>query len=192
MSSIENALHYNKADLVKNIDNNAILVCMAARFTEQKDQPTLIKAISKLPENIHLILLGEGKLKDFNENLAKNLNISHRVHFLGFRSDIPQILKTVDIVVLSSHWEGLCLAAVEGMAAVKPVIASRVEGLFEVVSGYGLLFEEGNVDELASLIRRLTEDEQFYSEIAQSCKKRSKEFSIQKTVDNLLNIYRKV
>lgn len=192
LASIENALTYNKVDLVKNIDNKAILVCMAGRFTEQKDQPTLIKAISKLSDNIHLILLGEGKLKDFNENLAKDLNISHRVHFLGYRSDIPQILKTVDIVVLSSHWEGFGLAAVEGMAAVKPVIASKVEGLSEVVFGYGLLFKEGNDNELAALIRKLTEDEQFYTEIAQSCKKRSKEFSIQKTVDDLLNIYRKV
>ena len=192
LESIENALAYNKDEIIKSLDSDAKLVCMVGRFTEQKDQPTLIKAISKLPDNVHLILIGEGELKNINENLAKKLSVSHRVHFLGFRPDVPQILKTIDIVVLSSHWEGFGLTAVEGMAAVKPVIASKVDGLSEVVNEYGLIFEEGNENELASLIERLTEDEQFYTETAQSCKERSKDFSIQKTVDSLLNVYRRV
>ena len=111
---------------------------MVARFSEQKDQPTLIKAIKELPENVHLLLIGEGTLKQKNENLAKEIGVSDKVHFLGFRNDVERILKTVDIVVLSSNWEGFGLAAAEGMAAGKPVIASKVEGLREIVDGYGL------------------------------------------------------
>lgn len=191
LENIEDAQSYNKVDLVKNIDNTGKIVCMIGRFSEQKDQATLIKAMSKLSANIHLLLIGEGKLKAFNENLAKELGLSQRVHFLGFRSDVLQIIKTVDIIVLSSHWEGFGLAAVEGMAAKKPVIASSVEGLFEVVNGYGLMFEAGNEDELASLIKRLVENEDFYSQTATTCKKRSREFSIQKMADDLLKEYRK-
>lgn len=65
------------------------------------------------------------------------------------------------------------------------------EGLFEVVNGYGLMFEAGNEDELASLIKRLVENEDFYSQTATTCKKRSREFSIQKMADDLLKEYRK-
>lgn len=192
LAKIENAQAYKKTDLATNIGNNTRLVCMAGRFTEQKDQPTLIRAMSKLADNVHLILLGEGKLKDFNKDLVKELAIDHRVHFLGFRLDVPEILKTVDIVVQSSHWEGLPLSVVEGMAAGKPVIASNVEGLLDIVSDYGMIFEKGNEDELAALINKLLEDEHLYNETAAACKKRSKDFSLQKTADNLLSTYRTI
>lgn len=192
LESIESAKAYNKIELINNADDNIKLVCMAGRFTDQKDQPTLIKAISKLPENTHLLLLGDGREMLSSVQLAKDLSISNRVHFLGYREDVAQILKSVDIVVLSSHWEGLSLSSIEGMASGKPFVASNVEGLFEVVSGYGLVFEKGNEEELASLIKKLSEDKQFYNEIAKSCKKRALDFSIQRTVDSLLKVYRKV
>lgn len=189
---IEDAQAYRKTDLATNIGNNTRLVCMAGRFTQQKDQPTLIRAMGKLPDNVHLLLLGEGELQGLCENLAHELNISHRVHFLGFRLDVPEILKTVDIVVQSSHWEGFGLAAVEGMAAGKPLIASNVEGLSEVVYGYGMIFEKGNDSELASLISKLIGDKDLYNETATICKKRSGDFSIQQNAKDLLIAYRTI
>ena len=145
IEKIEEALPYKKSELIEGISENTKLVCMVGRFSEAKDQPALIRAISKLSEDIHLILVGEGHLIADNVELAEKLGISNRVHFLGFRKDIPRIIKTADIVVLSSHWEGLSLASIEGLASGKPFIASRVPGLEEVVEGYGLHFECGNV-----------------------------------------------
>ena len=57
------------------------------------------------------------------------LNVSDRVHFLGVRTDVPTLLKAADIVVMSSHFEGLSLSNIEGMAAGKPFVASDVDGI---------------------------------------------------------------
>ena len=95
-----------------------------------------------LPVNFKLILVGEGPLKNSSQMLVQELCLKDRVFFLGNRDDVERIFKTADLSVLSSHWEGFGLVAVEGMAAGKPVIASNVSGLSEIVSGAGVLFEK--------------------------------------------------
>ena len=183
------ALPYKKSELIEGATENETLICMVGRFTEAKDQPTLIKAVSKLSDDIHLVLVGEGPLIRENEKLCEELGICDRVHFLGFRKDIPRILKTVDIVVLSSHWEGLSIASIEGLSSGKPFIASRVPGLEELVEGYGLLFEHNNPDELASIICNVCNDRTFYQEVSQKCLKRAESYNIETTVLNIVKLY---
>lgn len=192
IQKIKEALPYKKSELIEGISEDIKLVCMVGRFSEAKDQPTLIRAISKLPEEIHLALVGEGPLMLNNEKLADELGIANRVHFLGFRKDIPKILKTVDVVVLSSHWEGLSLASIEGLASEKPFIASKVPGLEEIVEGYGILFEEGNDDKLYEIIRLLMNDKNTYDQIIKRCIERSQKYEIRNTVNNLLELYKKI
>ncbi|MEA4969582.1 MAG: glycosyltransferase [Candidatus Pelethousia sp.] len=175
IAKIQAAAPYNKHELIDGVSEDTKLVCMVGRFSEQKDQATLISAFSALPENLHLLLVGEGQLLKKNKQLAHDLNIADRVHFLGFREDVPRILKTMDVVVLSSHWEGFGLAAVEGMAAGKPVLASDVGGLREVVGEAGLLFR--NVQELADRINGLTKSKSYYEDKARACKQRAEKYS---------------
>jgi glycosyltransferase involved in cell wall biosynthesis len=160
-----------------------------AGFQKQKDQPTLIIAMQNLPEDVHLLLIGEGPLKEENERLAKKICVNNRVHFLGFRNDVERILKSVDIVVLSSNWEGFGLAAVEGMAAGKPVIASNVPGLKEIVEGTGILFKKGNSEELAEIIYTLVMDKQRCSEISQKCLLKCECFSLNRMINHLIDLY---
>lgn len=192
IEKIRTALPYKKSELIEGITENTKLVCMVGRFSEAKDQPTLIRAISELPEDIHLVLLGEGPLMKDNEELADKLGISYRVHFLGFRQDIPRILKTVDIVVLSSHWEGLSLASIEGLASGKPFIASKVPGLEEIVEGHGVLFEKGNYNQLCEIITSLLNDSKIYNETAKSCVQQSKKYELKNTVISLWKLYKKI
>ena len=72
----------------------------------QKDQDTLIRAFSLLPNNYKLWLVGDGERCKILENLVIELKLSERVKFWGICSDIPQILEQSHVVVLSSHWEG--------------------------------------------------------------------------------------
>lgn len=176
------ALPYKNNELINGITENTKLICMVGRFSEAKDQPTLIRAVSKLSRDIHLILVGEGPLISDNKKLAEELGISDRVHFLGFRQDIPRILKTVDIVVLSSHWEGFGLAAVEGMAAGKPVLVSNVDGLSDVANDAGILFGKGDFNELSYNIKSLIENKKEYNSVSKRCFKRSKEYNIDEMV----------
>lgn len=187
LQNIKIASCYNKNQLVEDFSEDDKLICMIGRFSEQKDQSTLIRVLSTLSKNIHLILVGEGPLLEENKNLSNELGISDRVHFLGFRQDIPRILKTVDIVVLSSHWEGFGLSALEGMAAEKPVIASNVDGLREIVENFGIIFKDET--DLKTHIEKLISDKLYYEKISKLCLQRSEHFNIEKNVISLINTY---
>ena len=186
-----NAIIYSKMDLV-NIKEDNVLVTMVAGFREPKDQDTLIRAFRLLPSQYHLVLVGDGTRKKICEQLANDFGLSNRIHFLGLRDDIPNILKTSDIVVMSSHWEGFGLAALEGMAANKPVIASNVPGLAQVVDGAGILFEVGNANDLADKIQFLTINPDEYKRVVQKCQNRAAEYDIQKMADGYIEIYNEV
>ncbi|MDQ5921341.1 MAG: hypothetical protein QG673_1399 [Pseudomonadota bacterium] len=171
------------------IDENMFIVTMTARFEAQKDQETLIRAIYNLPANIMLILVGDGSKIGEARDLVSSLCIENRVLFLGFRQDIPQILSLSDVVVLSSHWEGFGLSVVEGMAAGKPVIASNVEGLREVVDDYGLLFNVGDDLTLSKHILDCYQDRAYYASLAEKSRIRAKDFDIRVTNESYLKIY---
>lgn len=173
-------------------DKSDFNIIQVSSFRKQKDQKTLIKALEILPLKFKLILVGDGRLLEDHKNYVSKKNLSQRVIFLGNRSDIPEILQSSDLVVQSSHYEGFGIAALEGMAASKPVIASDVEGLREVVSGYGLLFKKGDHKQLAELIFKLSKDSGFYSFVQEKCLKRSKDFSIQKMTKDYIKIYKRL
>ena len=108
---------------------------------------------------------------------------------LGLRTDVPQILKTADVVVMSSHWEGLSLSNIEGMSAGKPFVASDVNGLREVTDGYGLLFPHEDAEALARIIQRLHDDKTYYQQIAERCYARARQFDIAEMVAKYNEVY---
>ena len=166
------------------------IICMVAGFRPQKDQDTLIRAMKRLPNNFHLWLIGDGERRKELEILTQKEELTNRIKFWGIRSDIPQLLKTADIIVMSSHWEGLSLSSLEGMCSGKPFIASDVDGLHEIVNGYGILFPEGNDKALSQIILKLIQNNILYTEIVNKCKRKVEEFSILNTTDKYLNLYK--
>lgn len=179
-------------------------ITMVAGFRYEKDQHTLIRALSYLPDDYHILLVGDGVKRMELEGLAlqeQNLKATSiqekdglktigRIHFLGIRGDIPQILKASDVIVMSSHREGLSLSNVEGMCSGHPFVASDVEGLREVTKGYGLLFPHGNSKVLAETIIRLCTDKSYSDIVALKCKERAIQYDIQKMVDEYENVYK--
>lgn len=164
---------------VKDITGQSeFVITMIAAFREQKDQDTLIRAMTLLPKQYHLQLVGDGPRRPLLEELATKQGVADQVTFLGIRTDIPEIMESSDVMVLSSHWEGLSLSSIEGMASGRPFVASDVDGLREVVAGYGLLFPEGDAQSLASTISGLCEDPKRYRQVAQHCQERAQEFDI--------------
>lgn len=192
LDKFKNAIPYKKSELIDCLHEEIKLVCMVGRFDVPKDHKTLIEAIELLPSNIHLLLIGEGPLRDRSVEYVKTKNIENRVHFLGFRRDVDRILKSVDVVVLASNWEGLSLSSIEGMASGKPFVASNVPGLEEVVKGYGLVFENGNPRELKDCIQVLLDDDLMYSKVSESCLMRSEMFDIENTARSLLDTYKEL
>ena len=168
------------------------IIIMVAAFRKQKDQPTLLRAMQYLPDNYTLWFAGDGKQKKECERLVNTLGISRRVRFLGDRDDVLQLLVTADVVVLSSHYEGFGLAIVEGMATGKPVIASDVDGLHDIVAGAGLLFPHEDHKRLAELIRQVCENKEYGSEVAASCREKVMQYDIENTIYGYEKIYDKL
>ena len=168
-------------------------ILMVAGFRKQKNQDTIIRALTLLDkEKYEVWFAGIGERMEEVKQLAFSLGVSDRVRFLGLRTDIPNVLRAADVIVMSSHWEGLSLSNVEGMSAHKPFIASDVNGLKEVTKGYGLLFPHEDAKALAEEINRLVSDETYYNEIAERCYNRALEFDISNTVSGYADVYKNI
>lgn len=146
-----------------NISQNTIVVGYIVRMTKQKDPLTLVKAISLIPDDIDLrfLFVGDGDLKDAVVNLSKSLEVYHRIIFLDFRQDIPDILNAIDIYCLPSLWEGLPIGVLEAMAMRKAIVATKIDGTKEVVTHNvnGLLISILNPEELAESLILLSENQ---------------------------------
>lgn len=187
------ALHEAECLPAEEAAREGRFVCtMVAGFRDAKDQDTLVRALVHLPERFVVWLVGIGTRQDTVRRLAQELGVGDRVRFWGMRSDVPRILKSSDVVVMSSHFEGLSLSNIEGMSVGKPFIASDVNGLREVTQGWGLLFKEGNDRELAGLLQRLSEDGTLYKKVAASCYERAMQFDIAKMVQGYHEVYGRI
>lgn len=162
---------------------------MVAGFRESKDQDTAIKAMAFLPQNYTLWLVGDGRRRNTLMKLAHDIGVGNRVKFWGERSDVARILKSSDVILMSSHWEGLSLSSIEGMSANKPFVASCVNGLKQIVENYGLLFREGDAQQLANTIRRLHNNPALYRATAERCLHQAHNFSISTTVAEYSQLY---
>jgi len=151
------------------IPPDAMVIGTVANFRKVKNHVCLLKALdilSKSHPELRVLLVGRG-FPDDPENsepdirrLIKELGIGDRVIFAGYRSDIPRILRAIDIFCLPSLSEGLPVSILEAMAARIPVVGSDVRGIREVVSKEitGLLFPVNDHGSLAVMIERLIND----------------------------------
>ena len=174
------------------IGSDAIVLIQVASFTPQKDQATLIKALVHMDETVKLLLVGHGPLLHEAQAFARALNLADRVQFLGIRMDVPSLLRMADVVVLSTHYEGLSLSSIEGLASGRPFIASEAPGVTNMLAGAGLLFPIGDDLALANQLKTVLESDTMYKEIAQQCLARAKDFSIDKMIDKHLRLYAEV
>lgn len=189
VSKFKNSTPVSKKSIFINYKENDILLLMVARFNAQKDHETLIKSLEILPSNYKLILIGEGKRLDIIKQMVNELELTNRVVFLGFRSDIDKIMKTCDINILSSHYEGFGLSALESMASGTPTIVSNVPGLSNIVGEGAILFKKGDYKDLANKILFISNNEDAYHEMCIKGYKESEKYDLIKMIKLINNIY---
>ena len=111
------------------------LIATAGRLSPEKAQANLIQAFGKIQQmhpNAHLLIVGDGMLEDQLKVMAASQGTDN-IHFLGFRRDMDEIMSAIDLFVLPSLTEGLPNVVLEAFAAKKPVVATRVGGVPEIV-----------------------------------------------------------
>ncbi len=139
--------------------NTPPLVVTTAQLRAHKGHEYLLRAASELPD-VRFLFVGEGPERQQLESLARSLGVDDRVDFLGFRSDVRELLGRCDLFVLPSLDEGLHLSVLEAMTAGKPVVATRAGGTDEaVVDGVtGIVVEPRDVKALAAAVRAVLGD----------------------------------
>lgn len=180
---------FDKKDL--GLPSSSFMITMTARFFKQKDHSTLIKAASLLPPDIHIVFVGSGESILECKALATELGISERIHFLGRRTDVNRILKTSDLCVLSTHYEGLPISVIEYMSAGKAVVATDVDGIRELISD-DCLAKPNSFEDMALKIRRLYEDKQLLNRTSEQNLLNSLQYNIEEMVNQYNYIYNKV
>ncbi|WP_038068375.1 glycosyltransferase family 4 protein [Thermoanaerobacterium aotearoense] len=138
------------------------------------------------------VIVGDGKLKNDLINLRNKLGLKNKVEFLGFREDIETILEKSKVFVLPSRWEGFGLVIVEAMSKGKPIIASNVGGIPEIIKNgkTGILVEPGNELELANAIEKLLNNKKYAAYLGENAYNDAiNRFSIETYVKNLRKLY---
>lgn len=136
------------------------LVCTVARFTPQKgpfDFVRMAALLIQMVPDVQLVWCGDGELRSEVEKLAREIGVSNRLHFLGFRTDVLDIMAAADVFVLTSHWEGLPYTILDAMALGKPVVATAAVGTRDIVQDgvTGLLTPVGDPQAAAQAVARL-------------------------------------
>jgi glycosyltransferase involved in cell wall biosynthesis len=145
------------------LDPGRRLIACVARFHSVKDHGTLISAFSDLASGISdvdLLLVGDGPLRGEMERRVAALGLEQRVHFLGIRSDVPEILPAADLFTLLSVSEAASLTLLEAMACALPTVVTAVGGNPEMVRAEreGVLVPRGDAKAAAAAFRRLLEE----------------------------------
>ena len=123
---------------------------MIGEFNKNKCQSESVQALSRLNNpTIHIVFAGEGSTMSSVRELAKELGIADRIHLLGYRKDIPRLLKGSLALLLTSRREGLPRCILEAMSLEVPVIATDIRGSNELLAdGAGILYQVGNIESL--------------------------------------------
>ncbi len=174
------------------------VVGMIARLVPDKDPETFVRMArviaDALPE-ARFLLVGDGPLRRHLERLVRDLDLERRLTLTGFRRDVPAMLATVDMVVLPSLWEGLPLVVLEAMAAAKPVVASALPTLAEVVvdGETGLLVPVQEPSGFAEAVVRLIQHPDLRRVMGRKGRDRvERDFSLDRMVKATVDVYRSV
>ncbi len=176
-------------------DPGDVVVGHIAKFDVQKAQDDLAAAIPLVLEKCQqakFLFVGDGPLRPQIEDQIVRLGVERQVVYTGYRDDVATLLKSIDVVVLPSRWEGLPLILLEAMACRRPIVASWVTGNVDVVVDgvTGFLVPGGAPAALAEKIVLLVQDAQLRNELGRHGRERvEQEFSLERMVEQTRAVY---
>lgn len=184
------------------LPDDCLLITGVGRITPDKGFDYFVEmarlVLEVHPANAHFLIVGGSENSEFTDLLKKKVeqyNLDDRLHFLGFRQDIPEILTASDIFVLTSRKEGHPYVMLEAMASRCSVVAFNCAGVEETIGEglSGFIVPIGDVTTLADRISALVDSEELRSSLAQAARKQiENHFTAQQTADKLMTVYDKM
>lgn len=174
------------------VSQDAFLLLSVGELNENKNHQVVIRAMARLNlSEIHYAIAGVGDKKDYLLELAANLGLSDRVHLLGYRSDVEELIRSSDLFCFPSQREGLGLAAVEAMACGLPVLAAENRGTreFVVPNKNGFLCQCFDVDAFADAISNAISDRKLLERFSKNTYNSVKRFELDNVVSIMKGIY---
>jgi glycosyltransferase involved in cell wall biosynthesis/GT2 family glycosyltransferase len=176
-----------------------IVIGIIGVFDKVKGHALLFEALRRLKEentnHFQCLVIGAGREEVALRNYVEESGMTKEINFLGFREDIPDLLKKIDIVVVPSMRESFCRVAIESMAAQVPVIATRVGGLPELIDHdkTGILVPPGDVESLSNAIKYLMEHPEARKRMGQEGRKKvENHFGLETNIRETEKIYLEV
>lgn len=175
-----------------------VLIGNVGRLSEQKGMCYFIEAaqeVLKSHPKARFFLVGEGELKDQLYQQVALKGLQDKIIFLGYRSDVQNVVSQLDFVVLSSLWEGLPLTPIEAFSVGKTVIGTNVDGTPEIIRDGvdGYLVEPRNIGQLAKKINFLLENPEVRKKLEEQAAKRYREnFSFEKFSQKYVDFYKEL
>lgn len=182
-----------RRELISEIaaDEDSIILLSVGELSDRKNHGVSIKALSQLEnDRVHLVIAGTGEKREEFISLAESLGVGGRVHLLGFRTDIPELLKSADIFLFPSLQEGLPVALMEAMSCSLPVICSSIRGNTDLIDeSCGILCSAVDVHGFSDAVQKLISDEALRLSMSQKAFERSKNYDIKIIEKYMKDIY---
>lgn len=182
----------------KWISRNAFIFGTVGRLHEQKGIDVFLKAakmvLNQFP-NSRFLIAGEGPAKSQLVQLTKHLGIESAVVFCGWAKESLEFISILDVFVLASRWEGMPNAVMEAMISKKPVIASTVGGVTDLIQSgtEGLLIESENVKQCSDAMIQLIQDSKLRGKIAESAyEKIKRDYSMDQMISSYKKLYESI
>ena len=171
----------------------AVVVGCVARMVESKGYDALLRAVARLQQpSLHLLMVGDGPARSRLEQEARELGLDATVHWLGFRDDVPQLLKSIDIFAMPSQWEGHSMALLEAMAAGCACLVSDIPELTETLGDACVRVRSGDVDSIAVGLTQLLTAPERRAELGRAAKRAARSFSIDVAARRYVALYDEV
>lgn len=176
------------------IGDDVPLIGTVAALADHKDFPTWLDTVQQLIANgcnAHFVIIGDGPMKAAVESGIASRNLGKHVTMAGFRTDVPDLLPELDMMLFTSKTEGLGTSLIDALASGTPIVATRAGGIPEVIEAgkSGLLAPVGDVEALAAAACSLMENAAQRKEFSANGIERATLFSQQETAQNTLAVY---
>jgi len=193
---INNAVDTSRFRFKEESESNKSIknILLVGRLEYSKNIDFAIKIFKKLllqNPSITLTISGSGSQKRILEDICSKEYIAENIKFIGVVKDMPLLMRKMDALFLSSHWEGCPMTIIEAFSTGLPVIATSVPGIIDIVSDKitGILLKPNDIEGSVNKISEFLKNQKLQKEIIENAKKESLEFTPQKIINEIINVY---